>query len=104
MERYSCGEFDCWASAITRRGPFAMANGCAERLIGSVRRECLDHVVVLRERHLRHTLGCYADYYNNVRTHLSLAKDAPRRRAVQAAGRIEARPILGRLHHQYVQI
>ena len=79
-------------------------NGCAERLIGSVRRECLDHVVVLGERHLRHTLGCYADYYNNVRTHLSLAKDAPRRRAVQAAGRIEALPILGGLHHQYVRI
>ena len=79
-------------------------NGCAERLIGSVRRECLDHVVVFGERHLRHTLGCYADYYNNVRTHLSLGKDAPRRRAVQAAGRIEALPILGGLHHQYVRI
>jgi len=79
-------------------------NGYAERLIGSLRRECLDHVVVLGERHLRHVLGCYADYYNGVRTHLSLAKDAPRRRAVQAAGLIEALPILGGLHHQYVRI
>jgi len=79
-------------------------NGYAERLIGSLRRECLDHVVVFGERHLRHILGCYADYYNSVRTHLSLAKDAPRRRAVQAAGPIKVMPILGGLHHQYVRI
>ena len=72
-------------------------NGYVERLIGSLRQECLDHVVVLGERHLRHILGCYADYYNGVRTHLSLAKDAPRRRAVQAAGVIDALPILGGL-------
>src|SRR5262249_45607983 len=79
-------------------------NGYAERLIGSVRRECLDHVVVFGERHLRHVLLLYADYYNRARTHLSLNKDAPVPRAVQAIGRIHANPILGGLHHQYVRI
>src|SRR5215204_5287329 len=59
-------------------------NGYAERLIGSIRRECLDHVVVFGERHLRHVLSCYIDYYNAARTHLSLDKDAPVQRAVQS--------------------
>src|SRR5262249_45933732 len=67
-------------------------NGYAERLIGSIRRECLDHVVVVGERHLRHVLSCYIDYYNAARTHLSLGKDAPVRRTVQRSGPIEARP------------
>jgi transposase InsO family protein len=79
-------------------------NGYAERLIGSIRRECLDHIVVIGEQHLRHVLGCYMEYYNAVRTHLSLGKDAPTGRAVQRHGRIEVRPILGGLHHQYVRI
>ena len=56
-------------------------NGYAERLIGSIRRECLDHVVVFGERHLRHVLLSYLKYYNEVRTHLSLEKDARRSRA-----------------------
>ena len=50
---------------------------CVERLIGSIRRECLDHVVVLGERHLRHLLANYAAYYNGVRTQLALDKDTP---------------------------
>ena len=79
-------------------------NGYAERLIGSIRRECLDHVVVFGERHLRHVLSCYIDYYNAARTHLSLDKDTPIQRAVQAVGRIQARPVLGGLHHQYARI
>jgi transposase InsO family protein len=79
-------------------------NGYAERLIGSIRRECLDHVVVFGERHLRHVLSCYTDYYNAARAHLSLGKDAPIQRAVQSAGRIQARPVLGGLHHQYARI
>jgi transposase InsO family protein len=79
-------------------------NGYAERLIGSIRRECLDHIVVTGEQHLRHILKCYMDYYNAVRTHLSLGKDAPNRRAIQRGGRIEVRPMLGGLHHQYVRI
>jgi len=79
-------------------------NGYAERLIGSIRRECLDHVVVLGERHLRHLLLSYMKYYNGARTHLSLEKDAPVSRAVERAGQILCRPILGGLHHQYVRI
>jgi transposase InsO family protein len=79
-------------------------NGYAERLIGSIRRECLDHAVVFGERHLRHLLLSYMDYYNTVRTHLSLCKDAPTLRPVQAVGQICARSVLGGLHHQYVRI
>ncbi len=79
-------------------------NAYAERLIGSIRRECLDHVVVFGERHLRHVLLSYMNYHNEVRTHLSLEKDAPVSRAVELAGRIHCRPTLGGLHHQYVRI
>jgi hypothetical protein len=63
-----------------------LRNACAERLIGSIRRECLDHVVVFGERHLRHVLLSYMNYYNETRTHLSLDKDAPLSRTVQRAG------------------
>ena len=79
-------------------------NGYAERLIGSIRRECLDHIVVTGEQHLGHILKCYMEYYNAVRTHLSLGKDAPIGRVIQHHGRIEVRPVLGGLHHQYVRI
>jgi transposase InsO family protein len=79
-------------------------NGYAERLIGSIRRECLDHVVVFSERHLRHLLLSYMKYYNGARTHLSLEKDAPVSRAVDRAGHILCRPTLGGLHHQYARI
>src|SRR6201994_760067 len=79
-------------------------NGYAERLIGSIRRECLDHVIVLSERHLRHLLLCYMKFYNGARTHLSLEKDAPVSRAVDRAGHILCRPILGGLHHQYGRV
>ncbi|WP_247380752.1 transposase, partial [Bradyrhizobium sp. 143] len=76
-------------------------NAYAERLIGSIRRECIDHVVVFGERHLRHVLLSYQDYYNDTRTHLSLNKDAPVPRGVEWAGNVVCRPILGGLHHQY---
>src|SRR6202047_3513701 len=79
-------------------------NGYCERAIDSVRRECLDHVVVFGARHLRHLLRCYMKYYNGARTHLSLQKDAPVLRAVDRAGYILCRPTLGGLHHQYVRI
>src|ERR1700726_225716 len=79
-------------------------NGYAERLIGSIRRECLDHVVVFGERHLRHVLLSYMKYHNEIRTHLSLEKDAPASRAVELAGHILCGPILGGLHHQYLRI
>src|ERR1700737_4910972 len=63
-------------------------NAYSERLIGSIRRECLDHVVVFGERHLRHLLLSYMNYHNEIRTHLSLEKDAPISRAPELAGRI----------------
>jgi transposase InsO family protein len=78
-------------------------NGHIERLIGSIRRECLDHVVVLGEAHLRQVLGAYADYYNRARTHLALAKDAPIGRPVHTTGSIVVIPFLGGLHHQYAR-
>ncbi len=79
-------------------------NGFAERLIGSIRRECLDHVVVLGEAHLRRILRAYARYYNDVRTHRSLDKDAPVSRPVQQTGIISSHAILGGLHHHYVRV
>src|SRR6202165_1955744 len=75
-------------------------NGCAERLMGSIRRECLDHIIVLGKEHLRRILKNYADYYNGVRTHRSLNKDAPVSRQVQRSGVINSRAILGGLHRQ----
>ena len=79
-------------------------NGFAERLIGSIRRECVDHIIVLGETHLRRILRAYADYYNDVRTHRSLDKDPPVSRPVQRAGIITSSPILGGLHHHYIRI
>jgi len=75
-----------------------------ERLIGSIRRECLDHIVVFGERHLRQMLLLYMEFYNDARTRLSLNKDAWISRAVQAFARILPTPVLGGLHHQYVRI
>jgi transposase InsO family protein len=79
-------------------------NGFAERLIGSIRRECLDHVIVLGEAHLRRILKSYARYYNGVRTHRSLNKDAPISRPVQRSGFISSHAILGGLHHHYARV
>jgi transposase InsO family protein len=79
-------------------------NGHVERLIGSIRRKCLDHVVVFGQAHLRRILTNYAAYFNGVRTHLALGKDAPVSRAVQSAGRIVPVPLLGGLHHHYLRM
>jgi transposase InsO family protein len=79
-------------------------NGYAERLICSIRRDCLDHVVVFGERHLRHLLESYQRYYNEARTHLSLSKDPPLPRAVQTVGSIIAKPLLEGSHHRGVRI
>ncbi len=79
-------------------------NGHAERLIGSIRRECLDHIVVFGDTHLRQILAAYTDYYNSFRTHLSLNRDSPVHRPIQRLGQLAARPILGGLHHQYCRI
>jgi transposase InsO family protein len=79
-------------------------NGFAERLIGTIRRECLDHIVVWGEGHLRRILRAYARYYNDIRTHRSLDKDAPVSRPAQQIGSINSRVILGGLHHHYLRV
>ncbi len=79
-------------------------NGSAERLIGSIRRECVDHFIVLGEAHLRRILQIYARYYNDIRTHRSLNKDAPVSRPVQWTRSIKLHPLLGGLHHHYVRV
>src|SRR5262249_36910010 len=79
----------------------AWQNGFAERLIGSIRRECLDHVIVLSEAHLRRILKSYARYYNGVRTHRALNKDTPESRPVQRSGLVSSHAILGGLHHHH---
>jgi transposase InsO family protein len=76
---------------IAPRSPWQ--NPYVERLIGTLRRECLDHVLIFGEQHLRRVLTLYALCYNETRTHLGLAKDAPRRRAVQRCGDIVTTPI-----------
>jgi|SRR5439155_22424473 len=72
-----------------------------ERVIGSIRRECLDHVIVLDEKGLRRVLASYFSYYHRSRLHLSLDKDSPDPRPVQSVGRIVAIPEVGGLHHRY---
>ena len=84
---------------IAPRSPWQ--NPYVERLIGTIRRECLDHVVVLNDRHLMKVLRGYFSYYHGWRTHQSLDMDAPDRRAVQAVGEIIESPKVGGLHHHY---
>jgi len=81
-------------------------NAYVERVIGSIRRECLDHVIVVNERHLRRILSSYFDYYHQSRTHLSLAKDCPEPRPVcpPLPGEIIAFPQVGGLHHRYERL
>jgi transposase InsO family protein len=79
-------------------------NGCCERLIGSIGRECLDHVAILGERRIRRVLRFHARYYDGTRTHLSFNKDSPVCRAAQTIGSIQPIPLRGGLHHQNVQI
>jgi putative transposase len=79
-------------------------NPYVERLIGSIRRECLDHIIIFNERHLRRILSSYFQYHHDARTHLSLDKDCPRPRTVQPPLRgnnIVAFPEVGGLHHRY---
>ena len=80
-------------------------NAVAERVIGSLRRECLDHVIVLNEAHLRRLLKEYLSYYHCSRNHLSLHKDPPNPRAIESRtdGNVVALPVLGGLHHRYVR-
>jgi transposase InsO family protein len=87
---------------ISPRSPWQ--NAYVERLIGTLRRECLDHVLIYGEWHLRRVLTLYSLYYNETRTHLGLGKDAPLRRSVQRSGTIVTTPILSGLHHRYARI
>uniref|UniRef100_A0A1S7LC16 Integrase, catalytic region n=1 Tax=Magnetococcus massalia (strain MO-1) TaxID=451514 RepID=A0A1S7LC16_MAGMO len=95
---YAMGTF----SVITAPGR-PWQNAICERLIGTLRRECLDHMIVLCEEHLRKILGEYLLYYHGSRTHMSLSKDCPNPRPmqVQQSGRIKSTPFLGGLHHRY---
>jgi transposase InsO family protein len=81
-------------------------NPYAERIVGSVRRECLDHVIVLGEQHLYQILKSYFDYYHRSRTHLSLGKDPPEPRSVRppTMGKVVALPEVGGLHHRYERL
>jgi transposase InsO family protein len=87
---------------ISPRSPWQ--NAYVERAIGTLRRECLDHVLIYGERHLRRILTLYSRYYNETRTHLGLGKDAPLRRSVQRSGTVVTIPILSGLHHRYARI
>ena len=75
-------------------------------MIGLIRRECLDQVVIFNERHLRHVLSSYVDYYHRAPTHLSLDKDYPHSRPIQPrrGGRVIAIPQIGGLHHRYERL
>jgi len=79
-------------------------NGHSERLNGSIRRECLDHIIIFGEDHLRRVMRAYVHYYNNVRTHLTLSKNAPLEREIQRRGCLKSVPHLGGLHHEYARI
>jgi putative transposase len=78
-------------------------NPYVERIIGSIRRECLDHIIIFNERHLRHVLSSYFQYHHRTRTHLSLDKECPQPRPIQppSTGKIIAFPEVGGLHHRY---
>jgi transposase InsO family protein len=86
---------------IAPRSPWQNPN--VERVIGSIRRECLDHTIILGERHLRRVAGNYVNYYNTLRTHLSLSKNAPTGRSIQLPeqGHVAKRRHVGGLHHEY---
>jgi putative transposase len=104
-ERFSrqAKTWDIGEVVIAPRSPWQ--NAYAERVIGSIRRECLDHVVMIGERHLMRILSEYVDYYNRTRTHLSLTKDAPEPRRVQPSshgGVVEVSRV-GGLHHEYLR-
>jgi transposase InsO family protein len=87
---------------ISPRSPWQ--NPYVERLIGTLRRECLDHVLIFGERHLSAVLASYSFYYNETRIHLGLSKDAPLPRAIEPSGTIIITPVLSGLHHRYARI
>jgi transposase InsO family protein len=114
--RYPIRDRDAiYGAAVTRRlramgirdkpiAPGSPWQNAYKRLIGTIRRECLDHMVVLGKAHLRRVLSSYAQYYNESRIHRSLSKDDPFPRAIERLGVITSQPVLGGLHHQYCRI
>src|SRR6202035_663581 len=90
--------------ATAPRSPWQ--NPYVERVIGSIRRGCLDHVIIFNQRHLRRVLSSYVDYYHLARSHLSLDKDCPDSRPIQhrSVGRVVAIPKVGGLHHRYERL
>ena len=89
---------------IARARRIGIANAIAERVIGTLRRECLDHVIAVNERHLRRVLGEYVQHHNAMRPHRSLALDSPEgRKPMQRmpSQRVDSKPVLGGLHHEY---
>src|SRR5262249_21723221 len=114
--RYMIRDRDCiYGAVVTRRlramgirdKPIALAspwqNDFVERLIGSIRLECMDHIIVLSEAHLRLILKFYTRYYNETRTHFALDKDASVSRPVQRTGVVRSLGILSGLHHHYAR-
>jgi Integrase core domain len=115
---YDCGRFGllCRNRAQSRQPGLttfgvhgrrcAWQNAHVERVIGSIRRECLDHVVIFSERHLRRVLSYYVEYYHRTRTHLALNKDCPDPRPIQphTIGRVVAIRQVGGLHHRYERL
>ncbi len=89
---------------IAPRSPWQ--NPYSERLIGTLRRDCLNHVIVLSENHLRRIIRVYLDYYHKCRTHLSLDKDTPESRAIEPpeTGKVIGIPQVGGLHHRYTRV
>ena len=76
-------------------------NPFVKRVIGSIRRECTDHIIPFGRRHLLRTLREYVEYYNTARPHQSLDRNSPMPRDVDAVGEVCAKPVLGGLHHRY---
>ena len=104
MATTSPDRFRTWASnkfLSARRSPWQRAY--IERIIGTIRRECLDHVIIFSESALYQQVKSFAEYYHRSRTHLSLSKESPESRVVQPPelGRIVAIPQVGGLHHRY---
>src|ERR1700675_968142 len=106
MAPLSHADYEPWAFGTSRwytqASPWQSV--FAERLIGSIRCECLDHAIICGAAHLRRVLKSYADYYDRFKTHRPLNKDAPVPRSVQRTGVIRSRAILGGLHHHYGRI
>ena len=101
--RYNIPRFGLKDKPTAPRSPWQ--NPIAERVIGTLRRECLDHIIIINERHLHDILNEYIyNYYNVSRTHLSIEKDSPTHRAIQSHGQIVSSSILGGLHHTYRRV